>query len=67
MDTSRNFQSEKMKLRAGRFMLIAANEKGQGMVEYVLTITSISLVALLNLHFIGTWLDSFFGRLTMLV
>jgi len=44
-----------------------ANEKGQGMVEYVLAITSVSLVALLNLHLIGTWLDSFFGGLTMLV
>jgi len=67
MDASRNLESEKMKLRAGRFMGSTANEKGQGMVEYVLAITSISLVALLNLHFIGAWLDSFFGRLTMLV
>ncbi|HKL10298.1 MAG TPA: hypothetical protein VJ990_02585 [Clostridia bacterium] len=60
-------ESEKMKLRVERFMGSTANEKGQGMVEYVLAITSISLVALLNLHLIGTWLDSFFGSLTMLI
>jgi len=67
MNGSRNLESEKMKLRVERFMGSTANEKGQGMVEYVLAITSISLVALLNLHLIGTWLDSFFGSLTMLI
>ncbi len=48
-------------------MLKMINDKGQGMVEYVLAITSISMVALLNLGLIARWLDSFIGSLTMLV
>ena len=39
------------------------NEKGQGMVEYVLTITSISLVAMISMQGIGTWLDSIMGTI----
>jgi Flp pilus assembly pilin Flp len=43
---------------------VLANEKGQGMVEYVLAITSISLVALLNMKWIGTRLASVIGNIT---
>jgi len=67
MCASRNLPGKRIELRVERFMLKMINDKGQGMVEYVLAITSISMVALLNLGLIARWLDSFIGSLTMLV
>ena len=43
---------------------VLVNERGQGMVEYVLVITSISLLALINVQWIGTWLVSAIGSIT---
>ncbi len=44
---------------------IFKDEAGQGMVEYALVITGISLVSLLNMRLIGTWLNAAMGSITM--
>ena len=64
MNSLKISRCKKMKSKAKRLL---ANEKGQGMVEYVITITSISLVALLNLRLIGTMLDSAMTGITMAI
>jgi Flp pilus assembly pilin Flp len=53
-----------MKMAMKCMKSILASEKGQGMVEYVLAITSISLIALINMQWIGTWLASAIGNIT---
>lgn len=57
----------RIKLSVEKSKGIAANEKGQGMVEYVITITSISLIAMISMQGIGTWLDSILGTIAMAI
>ena len=52
------FKVEKTKMPMSQIKGLLTNKRGQGMLEYVLAITSISLLALANVKWFGTWIVS---------